>query len=343
MEIEMLKNALKLVIGFSILVLFTYSTFPMTAANPVARKVAMEYLKKGIEKGTTALHWGIAAGPPLLIGGVTTLPYFLSDEISMPLKKMLPDHGEEHWIRNELKKQGMKEVDSLIFNPVLEEMKFAGYSFLNKKIFTYSWSNLGLAQTDILIENNRKAGSFDDLYSTILNAYSERDLSFKFLKPNEIRATLSHEKVHIEKKHAERIFACGVIAPFFTHFLGKKISHAAKPISFARSMLNAFLKLGVNTSLMWCVMNNGEKEADEGVVNDLEILDGGASLFYHLAAIEAKTQKNWLERILHLIDPHPDTLKRAQRFEERASELRVEQLKTDLKRMAKLHAAQQKV
>lgn len=340
----MIKN--KILLAFGLFgASFTPSIYPMAAANPVTRRAAKELLKKGIEKGTTALHWAIAAGPSWLFAGTAPLLYLLPEEILMPHKKILQDHGFETWMKNELSNQGMKETDTLVFNPVFEEMKFAGYSFFNKKMLIYSWTNLLFAQHAIMLAKDQNKGSFDDLYSTILNANSERDSSLRSLEPNELRAILSHEKIHMEKKHAEKYFALGIVTPFLTHFLGKKI--VSKPVGFLKNMISAITKLGINSSIFWYAVHSGEKQADEGVVNDIEILDGAASLFYHLADIEARTPKSWLHSILHVVDAHPDSLKRAQRFEERANELRLAEYEKDqLKRTrlkAQLRAAQQKV
>ncbi|CAN5124663.1 hypothetical protein BH09DEP1_BH09DEP1_3840 [soil metagenome] len=332
----MIKNILKFTLGFAFLSLVP-SAYPMAAVNPATKRIAMEYLKKGIEKGKTALHWGIAAGPCWVYAGVAPLPYLLP-EVSMPLKKTLSDRDFESWIKNELSNQGMKETETLVFNPVFEEMNFAGYSFFDKKMFTYSWTNLLYSQLAIMQEKYQKKCSFDDLYSTILNTNSERDNTLKYLEPNELRAILSHEKIHIEKKHAQKYFALGIMTPLITHFLGKKI--VAKPVGFIKNMISVITKFGVNSSIFWYAVHSGEKEADEGVVNNLEILDGGASLFYHLAGIEARNPKNLLSSIVHFVDPHPDSLKRAQRFEERANELRVVEPTDRQKNMHEVHRAQ---
>jgi Peptidase family M48 len=344
-----------------LLVLAFFTLHPLSlhcmTANPIARMTAKELLKKGIEKGTTGLHWAIAAGPFWGFGlqSLVGYPFFesLVDQKRNSLKNIMPwvEQEGEKWIKKELKGQGMKDVENLLLDPNYDEFNFSGVGFLNKKKLGYSLPTLVSAAGAIYldIKNHDHGNGFDILVDHIL----DRELrSFpKDISLNELRAVLSHEKVHIENKHVQRAIAAALLAPILTHYSVNKIfskSVSAKPFSFFRTMASAFTKLGINAMLFWSVVNAGEKEADEGVVNDVEILEGAAKLFNRMAESEVAFKDEWFYRVARFLDPHPDALKRAERFEERANELRMvpptnRQKKIHEVYRAQLRAAQQKI
>lgn len=297
----MLKNALKLVIGFSILVLFTYSAYPMAATNPAVKRVGMEYLKKGIEKGTTALHWTIAAGlawEPI----ISKLLSHSEFKKRLEFMKGTDDYSgfkeEQKWIREELKNQEFENWNNVVLWP---GHRWAAYSFLplEQQFIMYPYRKIKKMLTGERPE-----------------------------KINVEKGTLAHEKTHLELYHSEKLMALRIAMPFFTHAAWNKIFTTSKFNSFGLKnffkIITGWSKLQINLAGIWFLEYLQEKEADEGVINDPIVLEAMAE-YYN--SRESKYKKHGIDEGMLLVDIHPHPLKRAQRFEERAAQLRAAQQK----------------
>ncbi|CAN5216283.1 hypothetical protein BH09DEP1_BH09DEP1_3710 [soil metagenome] len=333
-----------LIVGFALLSVVP-SAYPMAAANPATKRVAMELFKKGIEKGTTALHWGIAAGPCLVFAGkfLMSSPLFNSEKekTANMLKRMHPAaakeyekelHQEEVWLRQELKKLDYQDWETV---ELARGIGCAASGILDKKRIYYEHL-IGEAKAEC---------------DSSLHALKVRLGLANYDKYNQVRGILCHEIIHLENHHTEKIIATGISLPILTHLMYQKIFNF-KNLPGASSfglrntikVATAIPKLIVNLSGLWLGSYLAEKEADEGIINDPIILDAEAkSMREHSHTLEKRKNKSWESYLKNLFDVHPDPLKRAQRFEERANNLRTEQLKIEKQRTARLRAALQKI
>lgn len=296
----------------------TTASYPMAAVNPVTRQATKELLKKGIEKGTTALHWAIAAGPiwEPIISMLWTHKEFKK---RLEFMKGTDDYAgfkeEQKWIREELKNQGFKNWDQVILWP---GQKWAANSLLpmEPQYLIYPYRKI----------NKMLAGE-------------------RFEKLNVERGSVSHEKTHLEQYHPEQLAALRILMPFITHAAWNKIFTTSKfNNSFGLKnffkMVTGWSKLQINLIGIWLLEYLHEKEADEGTIDDPIVLEAMAE---HFNSREAKYKKHGLNEGMLLVDVHPHPLNRAKRFEERANELLTEQYKAGQLRTALLRASQQKI
>lgn len=305
----------KLILGLSFLSLAPSSCYPMAAASPATKRIATELLKKGIEMGSTALHWAIAAGPcwePIV-------SQLLSWERQQKIKEMHKKlsnspyyEKERNWIRQELKAQGFKNWDSILL------------------MSSDDWAVQLLSGTQVLAYPFKLRTALEDNNIEKLNSH---------------KGSLSHEKTHLEKHHYEKSLGLAITIPFVTHVVWNRIFTTSKFNSnFALrnffKIITGLSKAQINLMSIWFLKYWHEKEADEGVINDPIVLQAYSEFFK--AAEQKYKRKGWTEGML-FADVHPHPLKRAQRFEERANELLTKQYVDGQKRTALLRAAQQKV
>jgi peptidase M48-like protein len=283
---------------------FSSNSYPMAG---IASYFTKECLKKAVEKVTTGLHWTIAAGP-------------IWRDIADRLIDYEKIKKQQEWIRQELKSLGHSNWETVNLVPCSE---FAASGDFRTQTLYYC-------------------------YSRITEAYNEQHPFYKQLpllnwickpfetkeKYNEVRATLSHEISHLKSNDAEKRMAIGFMTPFITHLVSKKIANLASiPITnFALrngfKILSGFGKSVINMLPAWAYLNFAEKNADENIVNDIEVLEGAARLFRSYAEYESHPDFTAIQnaiirkRLIKLPDPHEDSLKRAQRFEERIAELK---------------------
>lgn len=278
----------KLIVVLSFLSLAPSSCYPMAAANPATKRVATELLKKGIEKGTTALHWAIAAAPcwtPIierLLGNQNDLELMSYSEHDF--KK------EQHWIREQLKIQGFKNWNNVILKP------------------SDHWSVFSLWNTQSMCYPH------NELKDILENDFKKTDVHI---------ASLAHEKTHLEKHHYEKSLGLAITIPFVTHVVWNKIfitSKFSSNFEFRNffKIITGLCKAQINFAGVWFLKYLHEKEADEGIVNDPIILRAKAQFFEKL---ELEYKKNGITEVELLLDIHPHPLNRAKRFEKRAVQL----------------------
>lgn len=318
----MLKTDIKLLLGLFIVGLIPSHCHPMIA-NQAAKRVGVELVKKGIEKGTSALHWAIAAGPCWIF----PVEYLISlnkpgrkewiEEIQIRASAQSREKFQKNelWIRNELKKLGYADWNVVELFP-----------------------GPGCGATNLL---HKKLIQYDEL---IDQAMDEQNSYFHSLRvrfgfaQNEAyhraRGVLGHEVAHLEKQHIERFMISAMTLPFITHFLCQKMAISKKPSNFTGALGNTLKiargipKMIINLAGLWYCSYLAEKEADEGVENDPKVLQAMVRLMTdHSRTLEETGNISLKNRLDIALDVHPHPVKRAQRFEERAAQLRAAQQK----------------
>jgi peptidase M48-like protein len=311
---------------------FSGNAYPMAG---IAAYFTKESLKKAIEKVTTGVHWGISVGPiwgnyayiltqfekekkniraedPFEING----KYPLGDRWYTKEKYLEKIKKQEEWIRQELKLLGYNNWKTVDLVPFLSFITFG--DFRTKSLF-YDKHAIADANDEQCPSNKQ---------FSILNWIFSKPVENKKEKYNELRAILSHEISHLTNNDSEKAMVIGATMPFITHLISKKIASLANlPIpNFALKnslkILSGIGKLGISYASNQVYWNFAEKKADENVINDIEILEAAARNMRKNASLPDTKNLSWQERFWRLIDVHEDSLKRAQRFEERIAELK---------------------
>jgi hypothetical protein len=297
------------------------------AANAATRVAGKELLKKGIEKGATALHWAISIAPNW---------YYASRILSAPerLQNQSKQMMEE---KKQIYELMYGQEADILFDKTLHEHK----SFLQQELQSLGYQNLDTidfvpfsAFATIANFNTQKLSYDFDTIEDISKNTLENSHNFGYLK-----AVLSHEMGHLAYQHTKKEFFLNLILPFATYSVQKNILSSFKtPQSFSmRNGLKIALgmaNLGTNMLAIWAFRCLAERDADEAVVNDPKVLKGMAEVLNYNAKLRDEFErtldtKNLLMfKLQWLCKPHPHILTRAQRFEERA---------------AQMHAAEQKV
>lgn len=322
----MFTNTIKLTIALSLVSLFTSSTNPMAAANPVTKRAAMELLKKGMEKGTTALHWGISVVP---FWETARDLYFdvLRSHHRVVARKQLLEQGKaykeldvetkiENWLRDELKKQGFTNWQTVHFIPYL---MWSAESFSDKQFITYPASEVKKIVNEM---NNTEENSLIGKINTYFGYTNGNKPHINEDDYNVARGSLSHEKTHLEEGHYEKIMALNVVMPFITHIAWKKLNPIPMPnISDPKLMflfknlskiITGFSKFSITSFACWSLAYLCEKRADEGIIDDPLVLEA-------FAVSVAGTPRLW--------DVHGHPANRVRKLQERAAQLRAAQQK----------------
>ncbi len=330
MEIMMFKKYVILSLGT---IAFGSPSTMMPMAGKITPVLAKEYLKKGVEKSTNFMNWAIATLPVWAMGTAklyTTTAHieriknkeeaekeiFRKDQVD---KIWNDKEKKEAWIRNELKELGYQEWESLVLADS-SSGRFGVASNFKSKILTYDFDEVSQAY---------------EQYNSWLNKHDKFSDLAKCDKLNEIRGTLSHEKTHLEKMHPEKMILLAFSIPVATHLLGKKIfgpqnsswlnSHFVLKNSL--KLVTGINKLVINLTALWAAVYFAEKEADEGVVDDVAILEAMAKEMREDGTdLEKRIQNDEELRFRYLVDRHPSPFKRAARFEARAAQLKKQQL-----------------
>jgi hypothetical protein len=325
MEVYIMKRNLLiplLILGLG----FSSTTHPMAW---VAAHFTKESLKKIIEKGATGLHLGIAAGPFLVdianqLIVCEKIKKNIQDGKSYSGRTYSKEELEENkkhqeWIRQELKSLGYSNWEKVVLVPCL------------------AFAAAGDFKTQLLFYDKFK----------VSDAYNEQNAFYKKLsllnwisKPfeteyNELRGSLSHEISHLKNHDTEKALTIGFATPFIIYLGSKKIMSLANlaisnfALRNGLKIISGFGNLVVSKLSEWGYSNFSEKNADENVPNDIEILKGSARKFKKYAELEKKyadeiheINLSWYERLIKLPDTHEDHSKRAQRFEERLAQLK---------------------
>ncbi len=311
----------KLVLGLAMLGICSSAIHPMApAAAKVTQSLVKEYLKKGIEKGATCLHWAIAAGPCWGFSAEGLSSYDRLKNNAKIFAEKFPDFVEaeevpkkDAWIRQELKSQGYNDWETV---EIISSSQFAATSCFNKKAILYD----GPQVSEAFSEQNSALHRIKEYFGIA-----------KSDSYNEMRGILSHEVGHLKNHHIEKGIMLGLTMPFITHALYKKMFGSIKTPAFINSnfglrnslkIMSGISNLAVNAFALWSFRYLAEKEADEGVINDTQVLEAVAQSMRKHAASKSTKQNIWQSQFESLVDPHPSPLNRAQRFEERAAQLR---------------------
>lgn len=302
----------QLTLSLLLLNLFTATSYPMAAANPITRQAAKELFKKGIEKGTTALHWAIAAGPcwneaKKLHTSASSLKKQAEENTELFLIAAGQETIAAQWVREELKKQRFADWEKI----ALRAGSFWGSldNLSGDQLLSYPEE-----QIEMIIENESALNSPSD---ELLNS----------------RGSLIHEMTHLQKRHGQKQCALALSMPGITHIVWNKVFNSVKTpysnfwISNSFKMMTGLSKLFINMGALWMCKYLHEKEADEGI-NEIDVLEAKIRYFKKKSELVENAKKaDWKKSIKFALDPHPHPLKRAQRFEERTAQLRAAQQK----------------
>ncbi len=302
--------------SFTALLLLSYASIAIS----MDRNASNGFLKNMLRKGSIGLQWANAAGPCWAFSISQLAAYHHQKNNAKDLALKYPELAAENqkkeaWIRQILKSNDYKDWETV---DIQQSSEFSAVTNFNKKM--------------ILCDGGDISEAYDE-QNSLRNSIKKHFGMEKKELYNEVRGVLSHETTHLEKHHPEKGIILGLTMPILTH----QIVNRMLGLNKVPNLLNAKPKIGLkifscasqlalNVSTLWTFLNLAEKEADEGVVNDVQVLKGAANHMRKHAAKKAEKKDMW-SKFTALVDTHPDPLQRAQRFEERAAQLEAKENK----------------
>ncbi len=146
---------------------------------------------------------------------------------------------------------------------------------------------------------------------------------------NAFKAIIQHEGTHVKEKHFQKGLGMLFLAPLCADFVCAAIKKGSGRVFRSQKLAQRLYIptwIGTAYSSIWIYANHTEKKADGGIQNKVEILRAAAHDFKKHGTDTQKALKQgglagMLSWARYTTDPHPDSLKRAERLEERIDHL----------------------
>jgi len=282
----------------------------------IRKHITQEVAKKGVYRAMRDIHHLISTAPFIIESYLALQEYSQRDAIIASWVEASPI--VQNFVREELKQQGMKNIDTIKITKNTLNAAYAAY--YGKVLLVGSQGTSKYFNTYV---------THDGLEKALLDTADTNPDSRLII--NTARFCIGHEKTHLQHHDTlHRHMLVGMI-PFVTHgicklavsniFFIKNLSPYSYTVSFLK-LPTACIKYTINELGIKYYRRYCEWRADEEVINDIDVLDAGRQLYKDGYEWEQKnlTPEHIKEKQKN--DVHMSNLNCMQRLEKRIARLK---------------------